>query len=116
MRLRIREGKFREPDLLLVTAAGGSSLPERLLAWRRSGRGGGQPDNPTRNLIDKRKDYAEAGIPEYWIANPVARTLTMLVLSDDEYREHGVFQLGEQAGSPILPGFSVDVRELFDAA
>ena len=116
MRLRIREGKFREPDLLLVTDAEdprcrndywlGADLVVEVVS----------PDNPTRNLIDKRKDYAEAGIPEYWIANPVARTLTMLVLSDDEYREHGVFQLGEQAGSPILPGFSVDVRELFDAA
>ena len=115
LRLRIREGKFREPDLLLVTDAEdprcrndywlGADLVVEVVS----------PDNPTRDLIDKRKDYAEAGIPEYWIANPVAGTLTVLVLSGDEYREHGVFRPGEQAGSPILPGFSVDAKEMFEA-
>ena len=74
------------------------------------------PDNPDRDLIDKRKDYAEASIPEYWIANPVAGTLTALLLSGGEYREHEVFRPGEQADSPSLSGFSVDVREMFDTA
>ena len=116
LRLRIREGKFREPDLLLVTDADdprcrndywlGADLAVEVVS----------PDNPDRDLIDKRKDYAEAGIPEYWIANPIAGTLTVLVLSDGEYREHGVFRRGEQADSPSLPGFSVDVKETFDAA
>ena len=115
LRLRIREGKFREPDLLLVTAAEdprcrndywlGADLVVEVVS----------PDNPDRDLIDKRMDYAEAGIPEYWIANPVACTLTVLVLSGDEYREHGMFRSGEQAGSPILPGFSMDVKEMFEA-
>ena len=116
LRLRIRDGKFREPDLLLVTDADdprcrndywlGADLVVEVVS----------PDNPDRDLIDKREDYAEAGIPEYWIANPVAGTLTVLVLSDGEYREHGVFRPGEQADSPSLPGFSVDVKEMFDAA
>ena len=116
LRLRIREGKFRVPDLLLVTDADdprcrndywlGADLVAEMVS----------PDNPDRDLIDKREDYAEAGIPEYWIANPIAGTLTVLVLSDGEYREHGVFRPGEQADSPSLPGFSVDVKEMFDAA
>ena len=115
LRLRIREGKFREPDLLLVTDADdprcrndywlGADLVMEVVS----------PDNPDRDLIDKRKDYAEAGIPEYWIANPIAGTLTVLALSGGEYREHGVFRPREQAGSPSLPGFSVDVGEMFDA-
>ena len=114
LRLRIRDGKFREPDLLLVTHADdprcrndywfGADLVAEVVS----------PDNPDRDLIDKREDYAEAGIPEYWIANPIAGTLTVLVLSDGEYREHGVFRPGEQTDSPSLPGFSVDVKEMFD--
>ena len=104
------------PDLLLVTDANdprrrndywlGADLVMEVVS----------PDNPDRDLIDKREDYAEAGIPEYWIANPIAGTLTVLVLSGSEYREHGVFRPGEQADSPSLPGFSVDVKEMFDAA
>ena len=116
LRLRIRDGKFREPDLLLVTDADdprcrndcwiGVDLVVEVLS----------PDNPDRDLIDKRKDYAEADIPEYWIANPVAGTLTVLVLSGVEQGEHGVFRSGEQADSPSLPDFSVGVKEMFDAA
>ena len=115
LRLRVREGKFREPDLLLLIDADdprsrndywlGADLVAEVVS----------PDNPDRDLIDKRKDYAEGGIPEYWIANPLAETLTVLVLWGGEYREHGVFRPGEQAGSPRLPGFSVDVKEMFDA-
>ena len=116
LRLRIRDGKFREPDLLLVTDADdprcrndywfGADLVAEVVS----------PDNPDRDLIDKRGDYAEADIPEYWTANPVTGTVAVLVLSDGEYREHGVFQPGERADSPNLPGFSVDVKEMFDAA
>ena len=116
LRLRIREGKFREPDLLLVTDADdprcrndywlGADLVMEVIS----------PDSPDRDLIDKRRDYAEAGIPEYWIVNPVADTVTVLILSDGEYGEHGVFRPGQQANSPSLVGFSVDVREMFDAA
>ena len=116
LRLRIREGKFREPDLLLVTDANdprcrndywlGADLVVEVVS----------PDDPDRDLVDKRQDYAEAGIPEYWIADPAADTLTVLVLADGEYREHGVFRPGEQALSPGLPGFSVDVAEVFAAA
>ena len=73
-------------------------------------------DNPERDIIDKRNDYAEAGIPEYWIANPFASTLAVLVLSGGEYREHGAFRPGEQTSSPSLPGISVNVKEMFDAA
>ena len=114
LRLRIRDGKFREPDLLLVTDADdprcqndywlGADLVTEVIS----------PDNPGRDLIDKRRDYAEAGIPEYWIVNPVTGNVAVLVLSDGEYREHGVFQPGERADSPSLPGFSADVREIFD--
>ena len=47
-------------------------------------------------------DYAEAGIPEYWIVNPLDETVTVLVLGDGEYREHGVFRAGAHADSPTL--------------
>ena len=116
LRLRIRDGKFCEPDLLLVTDADDPRcrndywLSADLVVEVIS------PDNPDRDLIDKRKDYAEAGIPEYWIVNPVTGTVTVLVLSGGEYGEHGAFRSGEQANSPSLPGFSMDVKRMCDAA
>ena len=115
LRLRIRDGKFREPDLLFVADADdprarddywrGADLVMEVVS----------PDDPDRDLVKKRGDYAEAGVPEYWIANPLDETVTVLVLSGGEYREHGVFRPGERAGSASLPGLSVDVRETFTA-
>ena len=116
LRLRIRDGKFREPDLLLVRDAGdprcrddywlGADLVMEVVS----------PDNPDRDLVDKRRDYAEAGIPEYWIVNPLDETVTVLSLAHGTYREHGVFGPGAHASSALLSGFSVNVQESFDAA
>ena len=116
LRLRIRDGKFREPDLLLVRDADdprnqdaywlGADLVLEVVS----------PDSPARDLRVKRQDYAEAGIPEYWIANPLDQTITVLALSGAAYLEHGVFALGERAVSAILPGFGVEVARVLDAA
>ena len=115
LRLRIREGKFREPDLLLVTNANDSRCRDDYWCGADLVVEVINPDNPDRDLIDKRRDYAEVGIPEYWIVNPESCTVTVLVLSGEEYREHGVFEPGGRADSPTQSGFSVDVNEMFDA-
>ena len=73
------------------------------------------PDDPTRDLVEKRTDYAEAGIPEYWIVDPRNETVTVLVLMGDAYVEHASCKRGESAASPLLQGFAVDVAEVFDA-
>ncbi len=115
LRLRIREGKFREPDLMLLHDAGdqragedhwdGADLVVEIVS----------PDNPLRDTRDKRVDYAEARISEYWIVNPIDDSITVLTLDGDAYAEHGVFLRGERANSRCLAGFAVDVAAVFDA-
>ena len=73
-------------------------------------------DKPERDLVEKRGDYAEAGIPEYWIVNPLDETVTVLTLDGDAYSESGVFRRGESATSALLEGFAVRVDEVFDAS
>ena len=72
-------------------------------------------EKPERDLIDKRGDYAEAGVPEYWIVNPQTDTITVLCLRGDAYEEAGAYRRGESAPSVLLAGFSVDVAAVFDA-
>jgi Uma2 family endonuclease len=73
------------------------------------------PDNPDRDLVEKRRDCTDVGIPEYWIVNPFTETIAVLRLEAGGYVEHGVFARGERATSMILPGFAVEVGAVFDA-
>ena len=75
----------------------------------------------TRDHIEKRAEYAAAGIPEYWIVNgtdPEAPFVFVLTLPDgaDEYVAHGTFRPGETATSPTYPDLRCDVAALFAAA
>jgi len=115
LRIEVRPGKFREPDLLLVLDKNDPRAQDEF--WR-----GADlvveivsPDRPQRDIEEKPRDYAEAGIPEYWIVNPLNHTITVLVLDGPGYREHGVFGAGQQAGSQLLAGFAVSVDEVFSA-
>ena len=72
-------------------------------------------DDPDRDLVEKRFDYAEAGIPEYWIVDPRDETITVLVLEGDAYVEQGAYARGDMATSPLLDGFAADVAAVFDA-
>jgi Uma2 family endonuclease len=74
------------------------------------------PDRPKRDTEEKPRDYAEAGIPEYWIVNPADETIIVLKLDGDGYSEHGTFRRGESAASALLDGFAVRVDEVFDAS
>src|SRR5438105_352863 len=71
-------------------------------------------DKPERGLVDKRFDYAEAQVPEYWIVNPLLETITVYRLQGDAYVEAGVYRRGESAMSVLLPGFVVSVNDVFD--
>ncbi len=115
LRMRVRDGKFREPDLLLLLDANDSRRRNDFWSGADLVMEFVSPDNPDRDIRIKPLDYAEARIPEYWIVNPMDETVTVLVLEDDAYTEHGRFRRGQRADSVLLSGFSVDVGEVFDA-
>ena len=117
LRMRVREGKFREPDLLLLRNRSDPRNRDRFWLGADLVVEVVSPDDPTRDLVTKRTDYAEAGIPEYWIVDPRFETVAVLTLaSGNIYVERGVFSRGDAATSPLLDGFSVDVTALFEYA
>jgi Uma2 family endonuclease len=115
LRVRIRGRKFREPDLVLVLDAKDPRRQNRYWQGADLALEVVSADKPERDLVEKRGDYAEAGIPEYWIVNPETETITVLCLEDTVYAEHGVFGRGAEATSVLLPGFTVQVEKVFDA-
>ncbi len=115
LRMRIRDGKYREPDILVLRDRSDERYQDRYWLGADIVVEVVSPDNPSRDWIEKRDDYAEAGIPEYWIADPRLETITVLALCDGSYAEHGVFGRGERAASSLLGGLRVDVAAALDA-
>lgn len=115
LRVRIRARKFREPDLLLVRDANDPRRQNRYWLGADMVVEVVSSDDPERDTKVKRKEYAQASIPEYWIVNPLTATITVLALDGELYAEHGVFHRGEYAASKLLDGFIVSVDEVLDA-
>jgi Uma2 family endonuclease len=115
LRLKIRDSKYREPDIVLVRSARDPRRQNRFWLGADLVVEIVSPDKPERDLVDKRSEYAEAQILEYWIVNPQSETITVLCLEGPAYIEHGVFGRGATATSKVLEGFSVVVDVVFDA-
>jgi Uma2 family endonuclease len=115
LRLRIRARKFREPDLILLKSANDPRRENRFWTGADLTVEVVSPDKPERDLVDKPADYAEAGVPEYWIVNPLTETITVLRLEGKTYVEHGVFTRETTASSALLSGFAISVDAVMDA-
>jgi Uma2 family endonuclease len=114
LRVRLWSGRYREPDLVFVLTEHADLEGEAYFSGADLVVEVVSPDDPDRDLVDKRADYAEVGIPEYWIVNPLDETITVLRLHDRQYVEHGVFERGSVATSVLLVGMEVDVDVVFE--
>jgi Uma2 family endonuclease len=115
LRLRVRLGRYREPDLLLLLSTNDPHRSNRYWTGADLVVEVASPDDPKRDLVRKRREYARAGIPEYWIVNPATEQILVLRLAGTVYIEHGVFARGTQATSVLLEGFTVAVAAVLDA-
>jgi Uma2 family endonuclease len=116
--IRLAPDRLREPDVFFVT-------PKRVSSTRQPPAGADLAievvsegdENRKRDLVTKRREYAEAGIPEYWIVDPASKTISVLALEAgaNEYVLAGEFGIGMRATSRLLPDFSVDVSATFAA-
>jgi Uma2 family endonuclease len=69
--------------------------------------------NRERDLVRKRAQYAARCIPEYWLIDPQAQTVTVLALESSDYVEVGVFRGGNCVVSPTFPGLALTPEEIF---
>jgi Uma2 family endonuclease len=115
LRLRVRPGKIREPDLVVLLNAKDPRRENRFWTGADLALEVVSKDKPERDLVTKRFDYAEGKVPEYWIVNPLNETILVLKLKGRAYVRHGKFRRGQVATSALLQGFSVNVNAVFDA-
>lgn len=74
------------------------------------------PGTRRRDRFDKRDLYEQHGVKEYWLIDPEARTVEVLFLERGEYQLVGRWQPDGQAGSRLLKGFKVSVKDLVGSA
>ena len=117
LKIKLWEGKFREPDILFMSNENAEKRGDQFWQGADLVVEVISPDDPNRDAVTKREEYAEAGIPEYWLVDPRDASITVYVLPEgaDAYEVHGRFTSDERATSRDLSGLEVTVAEVFEA-
>jgi Uma2 family endonuclease len=113
IRVQTVSGAYREPDIVFMLAEHNNRCMEEYWLGADLVMEVVSPDDPNRDLVDKRREYAQAGISEYWIIQPKVKKITVLRLAGTEYVVHGVFSPGQIATSALLSRFKVQVDRVF---
>jgi Uma2 family endonuclease len=114
LRVRVLAGRYREPDIVFMLAAHAARILEEFWEGADLVMEVVSDDDRRRDLETKRHEYAQAGIPEYWIVDPQQSLITVLRLEGSSYVVDGEYRPGEQARSLLLAGFVVDVTTVFN--
>ncbi len=114
--VRLWAGKYREPDLLILLPEHRERQHEQFVERPDLVVEVVSPQNRQHDWETKRREYAQAGIPEYWIVDPGERRIVVLTLEGDRYVVSGEYTAGQDARSVLLEGFSVPVDEVWAAA
>ena len=71
------------------------------------------PSSVSRDWNYKRELYAKYGVEEYWIADPVHKMVSVMLLKDGILELAKTYVEGDTVVSTALDGFSVGVGEIF---
>lgn len=114
---KLTDSDIVQPDLFFVVAARLDLLDGQVLE--------GAPDLVIevpadtkarhRDLILKYRLYERYGVREYWIADPITRSVRIHRLLGGTLRQESEesFYTGGVLASPLLPGFALPVTEVF---
>ena len=107
-----------QPDMMFI-----SSERLNIIRWGQYVQGAPElvaevlsPSTAQLDRTIKRERYARFGVREYWIADISARTIEVNVSEGEIFSVAGVYGEGDDFESTLLPGLSIDVRNVFESA
>ena len=72
------------------------------------------PESVKRDYRYKRSEYAALEVPEYWIVDPLAGQISVLLLEEGLY-EDSVFTNSQQIVSRTFPELKIAVEQVLNA-
>lgn len=102
------------PDLLfvskerlhIITADNVQGTPDLVVEIRSE-------STARRDWTTKRDLYERHGVREYWLADPEAATIAVLLLDERELKVTGVHSEGDTLSSAMMSGFSIALADIF---
>ncbi len=113
----LSESNVLQPDVTFVSKARQSIVTDKNIQ--------GVPDlvveviSPSTDARDRETKggiYARHGVPEYWLADPEEHTVSVMTLGDEGFRESGVYAVGDVLFSPVIPGLSLPLADVFPSS
>ena len=111
--IRLWAGRFREPDLVFMSAAHADRITEKYWGMPDLVAEVISPGNPDHDRVRKKGEYARAGIPEYWVVDPKGRTIEIYLLRVKQYRLDRTLGIGDTLITAQWPGFELELAGLF---
>jgi Uma2 family endonuclease len=71
------------------------------------------PASAARDRGDKRLLYERHGVREYWLVEPCTETVTVLLLGEHGFEVATTYRERDTLTSVVLPGFTLNVDEIF---
>jgi Uma2 family endonuclease len=114
-KIRLWSGKIREPDIMFMFSTHSHKRLEQYWQGADLVIEVVSPDDPERDTVIKKDEYAKAGISEYWLVNPTSETVTVFMLVEGllSYKQAGIYSRSQIAESVLLKGFLVEVNQVF---
>ena len=73
------------------------------------------PGTADRDRTLKLDLYAKHGVKEYWIVDPDARTIMVLLQGENRFEVSGIYGDEQSLESPTLGGFTIALKDIFEA-
>ncbi len=112
--VKLREDTIYQPDLLVVLREHADRLrpthiegaPDLVMEVL-------SPGTAHLDLWEKRYDYAQAGVQEYWIVDPETQRIELYVREGEQFRLHAGARCTGRLQSVLLPDLEVELESLF---